>query len=55
MANLQLVDTYEYGKMYKSSDSNPPYMVYVPNGVNTSTQVHAYMHGAAENNYQVNV
>ena len=54
MANLQLVDTYEYGKMYKSSDSNPPYMVYVPNGVNTSTQVHAYMHGAAENNYQVN-
>ena len=55
MANLQLVNTFEYGKMYKSSDSNPPYMVYVPNGVNASTQVHAYMHGAAENNYQVNV
>ena len=55
MANLQLVNTFERGKMYKSSDSNPPYTVYVPNGVNASTQVHAYMHGAAENNYQVNV
>lgn len=54
MANLQLVDTYEHGKMYKSSDSNPPYMVYVPNGVNASTQVHAYMHGAANNSTDVN-
>ena len=53
MANLQLVDTYENGKMYKSSDSNPPYMVYVPNGVNTSTQVHAYMHGHADYASQV--
>lgn len=54
MANLQLVDTYEYGKMYKSSYSNPPYMVYVPDGVNASTQVHAYMHGAAKNSIDVN-
>ena len=55
MANLQLIDTYEHGKMYKSTDSNTPYMVYVPNGVNASTQVHAYMHGAANNSTDVNI
>ena len=55
MANLQLIDTYEHGKMYKSTYSNTPYMVYVPNGVNASTQVHAYMHGAANNSTDVNI
>lgn len=55
MANLQLIDIYEHGKMYKSTVSNTPYMVYVPNGVNASTQVHAYMHGAANNSTDVNI
>lgn len=54
MNNMELMSVYENGKMYKNNSSNPPYIVYVPNGVNSSTQVHAYMHGAANNSSDVN-
>ena len=52
---IKLKETYENGKLYISNKTNSPYEVYIPNEINSSTQVHAYMHGAAENNYQVNV
>lgn len=55
MNNLDLVGTYENGSIYKNSSSNPPYTVYIPKGVNPSTKVHAYMHGAANNTSDVNI
>ena len=50
---IKLKETYENGKLYISNKTNPPYEVYIPNEINSSTQVHAYMHGHADYASQV--